>query len=140
MGVATNDATATAVEALAALGIDDYLPHVFGYDSVPHPKPAPDIVLAFAAATGLSTRATSPWSATTATTWRWRAPPGAGIAIGVLSGNSSDGRPAAHADIVLPSIRELPAWLAGRRPPLGPARDDDPDDGDGDGDGGDGGE
>ena len=53
MGIATNDATEAAAAAIAALGLDDYLPHVFGYDSVPHPKPAPDIVLAFAAATGI---------------------------------------------------------------------------------------
>ena len=37
-----------AQAALEALGVDAYLPHVFGYDSVAHPKPAPDIVHAFA--------------------------------------------------------------------------------------------
>jgi phosphoglycolate phosphatase len=139
MGVATNDATETAIEALAALGIDQYLPYVYGYDSVPHPKPAPDIVLAFAAATGVDPSDIAVVGDNRFDMEMARAA-GAGIAIGVLTGNSGAADLAAHADIVLPSIRELPAWLAGRRPPLGPARDDDPDDGDGDGDGGDGGE
>ena len=53
MVVATNDATAAAIAAMAALGLAEFLPYVFGYDSVPHPKPAPDIVFAFAAAVGV---------------------------------------------------------------------------------------
>ena len=36
---------------------------------------------------------------------------GAGAAIGVLSGNSGADDLAPLADVVLPSIRELPAWL-----------------------------
>src|SRR5262249_51950428 len=44
MGVATNDATAAARAALCSLAADRYLPHVFGYDSVAQPKPAPDIL------------------------------------------------------------------------------------------------
>ena len=133
MGVATNDATATAVEALAALGIDRYLPNVYGYDSVPHPKPAPDIVFAFAAATGVDPSDIAVVGDNRYDIDMARAA-GAGIAIGVLTGNSSAADLVAHADIVLASIRDLPAWLAGRRPPLGPARDDEEaDDGDGDG-------
>ena len=37
----------------------DFLPHVFGYDSVQHPKPAPDIVIAFSKAIARPTRARS---------------------------------------------------------------------------------
>src|SRR5262249_10240126 len=52
LGVATNDRTEAAKIALASIGAIDYLPHVFGYDSVARPKPAPDIVHAFAAGIG----------------------------------------------------------------------------------------
>jgi phosphoglycolate phosphatase len=52
MGVATSDGTAGTRAALAVLGMQTYLPHVFGYDSVAAPKPAPDIVFAFAEAMG----------------------------------------------------------------------------------------
>ena len=40
---------------------------------------------------------------------------GAGAAIGVLSGNSGADDLAPLADVVLPSIRELPAWLQNRK-------------------------
>jgi phosphoglycolate phosphatase len=114
MGVATNDGTAATRAALAALGLARYLPHVFGYDSVERPKPAPDIVHAFGEAIG--------------------APPGeivvigdnrhdlemarsagAGAAIGVLSGNSGRDDLAPLADAILASVRDLPAWLRSRQ-------------------------
>jgi phosphoglycolate phosphatase len=40
---------------------------------------------------------------------------GAGAAIGVTSGNSRADDLAPLADAVLPSVRELPAWLAANR-------------------------
>ena len=54
MGIATNDGTAGARAALEALGLDRFFDHIFGYDSVARPKPEPDMVHAFAAATGLT--------------------------------------------------------------------------------------
>ena len=54
LGVATSDGTAGTQAALAAIGLAQYLPHVFGYDSVARPKPAPDIVYAFATASGVT--------------------------------------------------------------------------------------
>ena len=41
---------------------------------------------------------------------------GAGAAIGVLSGNGGRADLAPLADAVLDSVRDLPAWLASRRP------------------------
>lgn len=113
MGVATNDATEAATAAIEALGLADYLPHVFGYDSVPHPKPAPDIVLAFAAATGVDPSDIAVVGDNLYDMEMARAA-GAGAAIGVLTGNSGEADLAPHADVVLPSIRELPGWLAER--------------------------
>jgi phosphoglycolate phosphatase len=40
---------------------------------------------------------------------------GAGLVIGVTSGNSTEADLAPLADAVLPSIRELPAWLRQNR-------------------------
>jgi phosphoglycolate phosphatase len=111
MGVATNDGTAAAKAALEALGLSRFLPHVFGYDSVVHPKPAPDIVHAFAAATGaplseIAVIGDNPHDLEMALA------AGAGAAIGVLSGNAGREELAPLADAVLDSVRDLPAWLA----------------------------
>ena len=111
MGVATNDAASAAVASLTATGMIRNLPHVFGYDSVVHPKPAPDIVHAFAAATGaplseIAVIGDNPHDLEMALA------AGAGAAIGVLSGNAGREELAPLADAVLDSVRDLPAWLA----------------------------
>ncbi len=114
MGVATNDATEAAAAAIASLGLEAYLPYVFGYNSVPHPKPAPDIVLAFAAATGIDPSEIAVVGDNHFDMEMARAA-GAGAAVGVLTGNSA-ASDLTLADVVLPSIRELPGWLAARAP------------------------
>jgi phosphoglycolate phosphatase len=114
MGVATNDATEAAAAAIAALGLDAYLPHVFGYDSVRHPKPAPDIVLASAAVTGVDPSDIAVVGDNRFDMDMARAA-GAGAAVGVLTGNSGEDDLRPYADVVLPSIRDLPGWLAERK-------------------------
>lgn len=114
MGVATSDGTAAARAALGALGLAGHLPHVFGYDSVARPKPAPDIVHAFAAAIGVPPAAIvvigdNPHDLEMARS------AGAGAALGVLTGNSTADELAPLADAVLDSICALPAWLSARR-------------------------
>jgi phosphoglycolate phosphatase len=113
MGVATSDGTAAARAAIKALGLAAWLPHVYGYDSVPRPKPAPDIVHAFAAAIGAPAEAIvvigdNPHDLEMAR----RA--GAGAALGVLTGNSTAEELAPLADAVLDSVCALPDWLAAR--------------------------
>jgi phosphoglycolate phosphatase len=111
MGVATNDGTAIATEALRAIGLGDFFALVLGYDAVTNPKPAPDMVLAFAAKAGLAPadvvvvgdNAHDLVMARTA---------GAGAAVGVLSGNGAAADLAPFADAILDSIRDLPSWLA----------------------------
>lgn len=110
MGVATNDGTAATRAALEALGIARYLPHVFGYDSVKRPKPAPDIVHAFSRSIGvppaeIAVIGDNPHDLQMARS------AGAGAAIGVLTGNSMRDDLAPLADAVLDSVRDLPAWL-----------------------------
>jgi phosphoglycolate phosphatase len=113
MGVATNDGTAGARAALATLEVQDYLPHVFGYDSVPRPKPAPDMVLAFSAATGVPVREIAVIG-DNAHDLEMARSAGAGAAIGVLSGNSRAADLAPFADAILESVGELSGWLRAR--------------------------
>jgi len=110
MGVATSDSTAATKAALDALGIAHYLPHVFGYDSMARPKPAPDIVHGFCAAVGIEPRAVAVIGDNPHDLEMARGA-GAGAALGVLSGNSGMDDLAPLADAVLGSICDLPAWL-----------------------------
>jgi phosphoglycolate phosphatase len=114
MGVATSDGTASSRAALAKLGLEPYLPHVFGYDSVPRPKPAPDIVHAFAAAISVEPNEVAVIG-DNAHDLEMALSAGAGAAIGVLSGNSTHADLADLADVVLEGIAELPGWLRARR-------------------------
>jgi phosphoglycolate phosphatase len=110
MGVATNDATIAARTALASLGLDRHLPHIFGYDSVPNPKPAGDIVHAFARAAGVVPEEVAVVGDNRHDIDMARNA-GAGLAIGVLTGNSRRADLDPYADVVLDSIAELPDWL-----------------------------
>ena len=88
MGVATNDATQAAIIAVRSVGAEKYLPHIFGYDSVAKTKPAPDLVHAFAAAVGLAAAEIAVVGDNLHDLDMAKAA-GAGLAIGVLTGNSS---------------------------------------------------
>lgn len=110
MGVATSDGTDAAVAAIAALGLAERLPHVLGYDAVAAGKPAPDLVLAFCAAAGLTPGEVAVVGDNTHDLHMARSA-GAGWAVGVLSGTGSADDLAPLADVVLPSIRDLPAWV-----------------------------
>jgi phosphoglycolate phosphatase len=116
MGVATSDGTAGTRAALANLGLEDRLPHVFGYDSVPRPKPAPDMVHAFAAAIGASAAEIAVVGDNIHDLEMARSA-GAGAAIGVLSGTGRREDLAPLADAVLEGVRDLPAWLRSLQKP-----------------------
>jgi len=112
MGIATNDGTVATQAAMSALGLQNYFPHVFGYDSVPNPKPAPDIVHAFCKVIGATPQdvvvvGDNPHDLEMARN------AGAGAAIGVLTGNSGREDLLPLADAVLRSVSDLPDWLRG---------------------------
>jgi phosphoglycolate phosphatase len=113
LGVATNDSTHAARRAINAVGVEAHLPHIYGYDSVANPKPAPDIVHAFAAAAKLKPAEIAVVGDNRHDLEMARAA-GAGAAIGVLTGNSALDDLSPFADAVLGSIADLPDWLAGR--------------------------
>jgi phosphoglycolate phosphatase len=111
MGVATNDATEAARAAMRCVGVERFLPHVYGYDSVARPKPAADIVHMFSVAIGAPATEVVVIGDNLHDIAMARAA-GAGAALGVLTGNCRREDLSPCADAILASIRDLPAWLA----------------------------
>jgi phosphoglycolate phosphatase len=110
LGVATNDTAASAVLHMRALDAADLFDIILGADSVARPKPAGDMIHAFADAIGIRANEVAmvgdnPHDMETAHD------AGAGLAVGVLSGNSAHDHLAPLADHVIDSISELPALL-----------------------------
>lgn len=110
LGVATNDSEDSARAHLAAHGVLDRFGFVAGYDSGHGAKPAPGMARAFLAATGLSPDRVAMVGDSTHDMATGRA---AGLwRVAVLTGPADAADLAPHADAVLPSIADLPAWLA----------------------------
>ncbi len=114
LGVATNDAALSAERCLAQLGVRDMFDAVIGWDSVERAKPAPDMVHAFCRRCGLEPAEVAVIGDNMHDLEMAEAA-GAGLRIGVLSGNSAhdDLAPLAHAVIEdishLPRIAEIQA-------------------------------
>lgn len=112
IGVVTNDCEMPARAHLSAAGVLHLLDTVIGCDSGFAPKPAPDMLLAFAETALIDPAAVvfvgdSPHDMIAA-----RA---AGMTpVGVLTGAATRGQLAGLAETVLPSIAGLPRWLDSR--------------------------
>ncbi|MEM9472424.1 MAG: HAD family hydrolase [Pseudomonadota bacterium] len=111
LGVATNDAAASARATVSAFGLADMFDLVLGYDSVASPKPAGDPLLAFAGHTGLEPHRVIMVGDNAHDMQCGRAG-GAGLCIGVLSGNSSREQLMPLADHVIEDISHLQDLLA----------------------------
>ena len=111
LGIATNDSEAGAHAAARALDIDSLFDLVIGYDTAARPKPHPEPLLYFAEKLGLEPHELAMVGDNLHDLETAHAA-GAGLAIGVLSGNSPREILEPHADIVLESIAELPRLLA----------------------------
>ena len=111
LGVATNDAAASARATVTAFGLSDMFDLVLGYDSVANPKPAGDPVLAFAGHTGLEPRCVMMVGDNAHDMQCGRAG-GAGLCVGVLSGNSTREQLAPLADHVIEDISHLGSLLS----------------------------
>ena len=109
LGVATNDAIDPALAHLARAGVRDLFDFVAGSDSGHGAKPEPGQMRAFAAETGLPVEAIVMIGDSTHDLRAGRA---AGMrCIGVLTGPADRSTLAPLADVVLPDIGHLPAWL-----------------------------
>lgn len=113
LGVATNDSTSGAEKMLLTLGIAQMFEATYGYDAVANPKPAPDAIIAFSDLTGLKPSEIAMVGDNRHDLEMAKAA-GAGLAVAVLSGTGTRESLARLADVVLDSIAELPAFLAGR--------------------------
>lgn len=110
LGIATNDSEAGAHAMAKALGIDHLFDVVIGYDTAARPKPHPDPLLYFAEKLRLDPREIAMVGDNLHDLETAHAA-GAGLAVGVLSGNSPREALEPRADIVLDSIVGLPALL-----------------------------
>lgn len=108
LGIATNDSEAGAHATAKALGIDHFFDLVIGYDTAARPKPHADPLLHFAKVLDLAPHEIAMVGDNLHDLETAHAA-GAGLAIGVLSGNSSRAILEPLSDIVLESIAGLPA-------------------------------
>jgi len=114
LGVATNDSTLGAEKTLLALGVAQMFAAAYGYDAVANPKPAPDVLIAFADLNGLRPAEVAMVGDNRHDLQTARAA-GAGLAIGVLSGTGSRETLEGLADAILGSVADLPQFLAEKR-------------------------
>lgn len=109
LGVATNDSETPAMAHLRAAGVTGFFDFIAGSDSGHGGKPAPGQLLAFCAATGLDP---AHCAMIGDSTHDLRAGRAAGMrCVGVLTGLATEDELHAFADVILPDIGHLPAWL-----------------------------
>ena len=109
LGVATNDSEVPARAHLQRHGLTDLVDFIAGWDSGHGAKPAPGMCLAFAASTGLNPAQVLMVGDSLHDLDAGRA---AGMRpVAVLTGIARAGDLAPHAEVVLPDIGALPAWL-----------------------------
>ncbi|MDX1786208.1 MAG: HAD family hydrolase [Roseovarius sp.] len=109
LGVMTNDTEYGAHAHLRSAGVQDLFDFIAGFDSGHGAKPAPDPLLAFARAAGVAPERVVMVGDSTHDLIAGRR---AGMhTIGVLTGIAAQDELAPHADVVLPDIGHIPAWL-----------------------------
>jgi phosphoglycolate phosphatase len=110
LGVGTNDTELSARNHMRALGVHDHFDVILGSDSVARAKPAGDMIHAFANALDIAPGEVAMVGDNAHDIETARAG-GAGLAIGVLTGNSAAEHLEDIADHVVASIADLPPLL-----------------------------
>jgi phosphoglycolate phosphatase len=110
-GIASSDSAQAVAETVATLRIGGLIDFQCGYDSGFGIKPQPGMVNAFCTATGLLPHQVAMVGDSTHDLHMGRAA-GCGLVVGVLSGTGTHASLAAHADVLLASVADLPALLA----------------------------
>lgn len=109
LGVATNDSEVPARAHLKAHGLTGLVDFIAGYDSGYGAKPGPGMCAAFAQSTGLDPARVVMVGDSLHDLDAGRA---AGMrTVAVLTGIATEADLTDHADVVLPDIGALPAWL-----------------------------
>jgi phosphoglycolate phosphatase len=110
LGVATNDINSSAVNHMQQIGVHDYFVQIIGADDVEIPKPSGQMIARFSAATGLAPHEIAMVGDNSHDMEEARAG-GAGLAIGVLTGNAAHEDIAHLADHTLNSVANIAALL-----------------------------
>ena len=126
LGVATNDSEASARRQVTALGLDEAIEFIVGYDSGHGGKPEPGMVLAFARHLGVAPCEIAMVGDSLHDLDAARA--AGALAVAVLSGPAERAVLAPRADYVVETIEALPALFAalahgGRSPSEGSPRE-----------------
>lgn len=109
LGIVTNDAEAPARQHLHTADVTDFFAFIAGYDSGFGGKPAPGQLLAFCEATNL---APADCLMVGDSTHDLHAGQAAGMrTVGVLTGPADKAELAPFAEVVLPTIGDIPRWL-----------------------------
>jgi phosphoglycolate phosphatase len=107
LGVATNDGETSAVGHMRALKVEHYFEAIIGADSVEVPKPSGQMVEFFSRTSGVAPHEIAMVGDNTHDLEEARNG-GAGLAVGVLTGNGAREDLEYHADHVIESIADLP--------------------------------
>jgi phosphoglycolate phosphatase len=110
LGVATNDSEESARRQIAALGLEEAIEFVAGYDSGHGGKPDPGMVLAFARHLGVAPKRIAMVGDSRHDLEAARA--AGALAVAVLSGPAGRDALEPHADYVVDDIGALPALFA----------------------------
>ena len=109
LGVATNDAEEPALAHLDGAGVRHLFDFIAGFDSGHGAKPGPGQLLAFAEQIGVQRDRIAMVGDSTHDLIAGRS---AGMkTVGVLTGMALEEELAPHADVVMPDIGSIPAWL-----------------------------
>ncbi|MEP3346440.1 MAG: HAD family hydrolase [Litoreibacter sp.] len=109
LGVATNDAESSAIAHMRSLGVEGRFARILGFDSGYGGKPAPEMLWAFSKHCGFDPAEVAMVGDSTHDLHAGR---NAGMTcIGVLTGPADRAELEPHADVVLGSIADIPAWL-----------------------------
>lgn len=110
LGIATHDSEAAAVNHARVLGIFDQMAFIVGYDSGEGLKPGPGMVQGFCRVTGLAPQEIVMVGDSIHDLEAGRNA-GAAAVVGVLTGPATAAELSPLADVILPSIADLPAYL-----------------------------
>ncbi len=110
LGISTNDAEVAARAHLKSASIDGFFDFIAGYDSGFGAKPEPGMQIAFCEATNLEPHEVAMVGDSTHDLIAGRS--AQMITVGVLTGLATKADLAPYADVVFPSIADLPEWLS----------------------------
>lgn len=110
LGVGTHDSEAAARAQARSLGVADLLVFYAGYDSGYGLKPGPGMPRAFSQATGVAPADMVMVGDSVHDLGAGRAA-GCAASVGVLTGPATEAELRAEADVILPSIADLPDYL-----------------------------